>query len=58
MKKARDDERITTIPKSAYEAGLINEKLRQNNHGTLNDIATDAQKNGYPVKETDRSLTR
>ncbi len=49
MKKAEKDNPINTIPKGAYEAGATNRSI-QNNNWNPNDITTDIQGNGYPVK--------
>ncbi|MCI8669149.1 MAG: hypothetical protein HFI34_06485 [Lachnospiraceae bacterium] len=49
MKKAEKDNPINTIPKGAYEAGATNRSIR-NNDRNPNDITTDIQGNGYPVK--------
>lgn len=52
MKKAKDDHKINTIPKGAYEGGVINQELRKNKNNSLNDITTDAQHNGYPTEQS------
>lgn len=49
MKKAEKDNPVNTIPKGAYEAGATNRSIR-NNDWNPNDITTDIQGNGYPVK--------
>ena len=50
MKATDKSKRIRTVPKGAWEGGIINEKKN------LNDISTDLQGNGYPVshKNQDR----
>lgn len=51
MKKAEKDNPINTIPKGAYEAGITNRSIR-NNDRNPNEITTDLQGNGYPVNTT------
>ncbi len=51
MKKAKDDTPINTIPKGVYESGTINIDLRKNKNNHINDISTDSQGNGYPLKQ-------
>lgn len=57
MKKARDDKPIQTIPKGAYEAGVINPALRKSKHD-INDITTDLQGNGYPVSPSKNKMQK
>lgn len=47
MKQAKDDRPIKTIPHGVYEGGMMNPQTKES---SLNDIATDAQNNGYPTK--------
>lgn len=54
MKAADKDKRIHTIPKGAWESGVINEKKNRSEKQHLNDIATDIQGNGYPVSRKNR----
>lgn len=56
MKASDKSKRIRTIPKGAWEGGIINEKKNRCEKQHLNDISTDLQGNGYPVshKNQDR----
>ena len=49
MKAADKDKRIHTIPKGAWESGMINDKENRSPKQQLNDITTDIQGNGYPI---------
>lgn len=49
MKKAEKNNPVRTIPHGAYEAGATNQSIRDNDWNP-NDITTDIQGNGYPVK--------
>ena len=49
MKAADKNKRIRTIPKGAWESGVINEKENPSKKQHLNDITTDIQGNGYPL---------
>lgn len=53
MKKARGDTPIHTIPSGVYEGGIIHEKIKENHHSSLTDMATDIQNNGYPINHSD-----
>ena len=56
MKATDKSKRIRTVPKGAWEGGIINEKKNRCEKQHLNDISTDLQGNGYPVshKNQDR----
>lgn len=49
MKASDKDKRIRTIPKGAWESGMINNRENRSPKQQLNDITTDIQGNGYPV---------
>ena len=49
MKPTDTDKPIHTIPKGAWESGIINEDKKRSKRQHLNDITTDIQGNGYPV---------
>lgn len=49
MKVPDKDKRIYTIPKGAWEGGIINENENRSKKQHLNDITTDIQGNGYPI---------
>ena len=49
MKVTDKDKPIHTVPKGAWESGVIHEKENPSKKQHLNDITTDIQKNGYPV---------
>ena len=49
MKAADKDKRIRTIPKGAWESGIINDEKNRSKKQHFNDITTDIQGNGYPV---------
>lgn len=50
MKKAKDQPTINTIPKGAYESGITNEELRDDEKSIPKNLGLDAQRNGYPSK--------
>lgn len=50
MKKAKGEEKIKTIPKGVYEAGMTSYEIHHDEPEHLNHIRTDIQGNGYPVK--------
>ncbi len=51
MKLTDKGKPIRTIPKGAWEAGLINERKKPSKKQHLKEISTDAQGNGYPVNK-------
>ncbi len=56
MKVPDKDKRIYTIPKGAWEGGIINEKENRSKKQHLNDITTDIQGNGYPISHKNRDI--
>ncbi len=49
MKATDKNKRIRTVPKGAWEGGIINEEKKISKKRHLNEIATDSQGNGYPI---------
>ncbi len=54
MKATDKKKRIRTVPKGAWEGGVINEKRKYSGEQHLNDITTDLQGNGYPLIQEDQ----
>ena len=55
MKATDKDKVIRTVPKGAWEGGIINKKKKPSKKQHLNDITTDLQGNGYPVSNNKQS---
>ena len=54
MKAADKSKRIHTLPKGAWEGGIIDETENPPQKRHLNDITTDIQGNGYPLSHKNR----
>lgn len=54
MKAAKKDKPIHTIPKGAWESGIISDAKNASPQKHLNDITTDSQGNGYPILQHDQ----
>lgn len=54
MKATDKNKPIHTIPKGAWESGIINKQEYYSKKHHLNEITTDIQENGYPVSHKNR----
>ncbi len=58
MKMAEKDKPVPTIPEGVWESSAPDKQSNKTAAEHLNEITTDAQGNGYPVKQPEKAQRR